>query len=101
MFCYPFLFCNHLDREERAGCFTLFICLMHSDCQCSVTLSNGAIGLVCSVCYHTHLLFILFGKLIVGLHLTTSDHLVDTLGVIGGQNLGYIKIVVLTMYYVL
>ena len=30
------LFCNHLDEEERAGCFTLIVFLMSCDCLCSV-----------------------------------------------------------------
>ena len=29
--CY-FYFCNHLDGEARAGCFTLIVFLMHCDC---------------------------------------------------------------------
>ena len=32
LFCFevlsPFYFCNHLPDEERAGCFTLFVCLL-------------------------------------------------------------------------
>ena len=28
----PFLFCNHIDGEERAGCFTLFVFLVPCDC---------------------------------------------------------------------
>ena len=28
----PFQFCNHLNREERAGCFALFVFLMSHDC---------------------------------------------------------------------
>ena len=35
LFCYaflcPFEFCNHLDEEERAGCFALIIFLMSCD----------------------------------------------------------------------
>ena len=30
-----FLFCNHLDWEERADCFTLFVLLLSCDCYCS------------------------------------------------------------------
>ena len=39
------LFCNHLDGEERAGCFTSFVFLVSLDCCCSVALSHGAAGL--------------------------------------------------------
>ena len=28
----PFWFCYHLDREERAGCFALFVFLVSRDC---------------------------------------------------------------------
>ena len=27
----PFLFCNHLDGNERAGCFALFVFLVSRD----------------------------------------------------------------------
>ena len=39
-----FLVCNHLAEEERAGYFTLIAFQMSCDCQCSVTLSHGAVG---------------------------------------------------------
>ena len=34
MFCCAclFQFCNHLDGEERAGCFALFVFLVSRDC---------------------------------------------------------------------
>ena len=40
MFCCPFQFCNHLDGDERAGCFTCLSswCL----CGCFVDLPHGA-----------------------------------------------------------
>ena len=38
------LFCNHLDGEERAGCFTLTVFLMSCDSQCHVALPCGAVG---------------------------------------------------------
>ena len=28
----PFCFCNHLDEEERAGCFTLIVFPLSCDC---------------------------------------------------------------------
>ena len=34
---------NHLDGEERAGCFTLFVFLVSCDCYCSVALPHGAV----------------------------------------------------------
>ena len=40
----PFLFCNHPDEEERAGCFDLMIFLMSCDCKCSVALPHGVVG---------------------------------------------------------
>ena len=40
---YPFWFCNHLDGEERAGCFTLFVFLV--SCDCCVALPHDATGL--------------------------------------------------------
>ena len=40
-------FCNDLDGDERAGCFTLFFFLMSCDCcYYYVSLPHGA---VCSV----------------------------------------------------
>ena len=39
----PFLFCNHLDGEERAGCFALFAFLVSRDC--CVSLPRGDMGL--------------------------------------------------------
>ena len=39
------LFCNHLDGEERAGCFALTVCLMSCDNQSSVALPHDALGL--------------------------------------------------------
>ena len=35
---------NHLDGEERAGCFDLTVFLMSYDNQCSVALPRGAVG---------------------------------------------------------
>ena len=40
----PFLFSNHLDEEERAGCLDLSIFLLSCDCKCSVILPYGAGG---------------------------------------------------------
>ena len=37
------LVCNHLDGEERAGCFALFVFLVARDC--CVALPHDAMGL--------------------------------------------------------
>ena len=39
----PFKFCNHLDGEERAGCFALFVFLVPHDC--CVALPHDAMDL--------------------------------------------------------
>ena len=39
----PFKFCNHLDGDERGGCFAQFVFLVPRDC--CVALPCGAIGL--------------------------------------------------------
>ena len=38
-----FHFCNHLDEEERAGCFTLIVSLVSCDCLCSMVLPRCAL----------------------------------------------------------
>ena len=40
----PFKFCNHLDEEERAGCFACIVFWMYCYCKCSVALPQGAVG---------------------------------------------------------
>ena len=37
------LACNHLDGEDRAGCFAFFVFLVSRDC--CVALPRGAMGL--------------------------------------------------------
>ena len=37
MLCCALLLCNHLDREERAGCFAKFVFLMSCDFYVAVT----------------------------------------------------------------
>ena len=55
----PFLFSNHLDGEERVGCFALFVYLVSRDC--CVSLPHDAAGFLWFVIVvfpdHTHLLF--------------------------------------------
>ena len=38
--------CNHLDEEERVGCFTLIVSSMSCDCDSfvTVTLPHGSVG---------------------------------------------------------
>ena len=43
----PLWFCYHLDGEEKAGCFALFVFQVSRDC--CVALSNDAMGLL-AVC---------------------------------------------------
>ena len=38
------LFCNHLAREEKAGCFTSIVILMSCHCYCSLTLPHDVMG---------------------------------------------------------
>ena len=42
-FLVSFLFCNHLDREERDRCFTLTVFFMSGGSQCSVPLPHGVV----------------------------------------------------------
>ena len=41
----PFYFCNHLEEEEKAGCFAIFVLQMYCYYKCSVTLPQGVVGL--------------------------------------------------------
>ena len=41
---YPFLFCNHLGEEERAGCSAFIVFYMFCYCKCPVALLHGAVG---------------------------------------------------------
>ena len=57
----PFSICNHLDGEERAGCFAKFVFLPSR--RCCVALPHSAMGFQQLVIVvfpdHTHLLFLL------------------------------------------
>ena len=69
LFCYVLLcvhssFCNHLEEEEKAGCFAIIIVHMYCYYKCSVALLHGAVKLCTSLqCLivvfpdHTWLLF--------------------------------------------
>ena len=43
----PSSFANHLDEEERAGCFVFTVFQMSCYCKCSVALPHGAGGVSC------------------------------------------------------
>ena len=36
-----FKFCNHLEEEEKAGCFAIFVLQMYYYYKCSVALPHG------------------------------------------------------------
>ena len=40
----PFYFCNHLEEEEKAGCFAFIVLPMSCYCKCSVILPHCAVG---------------------------------------------------------
>ena len=42
-FC-SFYFCNHLEEEEKAGCFAIVVLQMNCYYKCSVALPHGAVG---------------------------------------------------------
>ena len=42
----PFQFCNHLEEEEKAGCFAVIVLPMYYYYRCYVALPRGAV--VCS-----------------------------------------------------
>ena len=38
----PFQFCNHLEEEDKAGCFAIIVLQRFCFCICSVALPHGA-----------------------------------------------------------
>ena len=40
----PFYFCNHLEDEEKAGCFAIIVLQMYCYYKCSVALPHGAVS---------------------------------------------------------
>ena len=38
------LFCNHLEEEEKAGCFVFIVLQMHCYHKCVVALPHDAVG---------------------------------------------------------
>ena len=53
-------FCNHLDVEERAGCFSWFVLLVSQDCWVALPPSAWVCLQFVIVVFpgHTHLLFL-------------------------------------------
>ena len=41
---YPFNVCNHLEEEEKAGCFVVFVFQMYCYHKYSAALPHGAVG---------------------------------------------------------
>ena len=39
------IICNHLEEEQKAGCFAVIVLQMFFYYNCSVTLPYGAVGL--------------------------------------------------------
>ena len=40
----PFYFCNHLEEEEKAGCFAVIVLQIYWYYKFYVTLPHGAVG---------------------------------------------------------
>ena len=62
--CVQYSFCNHLDGEEAAGCFALFVLLVSRDC-CVAALAMTRVCLLFVIVVfpdHTHILFLLRTK---------------------------------------
>ena len=38
----PFLFCNHLEEEEKAGCFAIIVLRIYCYYKCSVAFTHDA-----------------------------------------------------------
>ena len=43
----PLYLCNHLDEEERAGCFALFVFLVSHDCWMALSHDTTGLSAVC------------------------------------------------------
>ena len=68
-----FLFCNHLEEEEKAGCFAIIVFQMYCYYKCFVALPHGAVGWSAVYCvivvFPNDLLFIdFYNKLCVFSH---------------------------------
>ena len=40
----PFQFCNHLEEDEKAGCFAFIVLEVYCYYKCSVALPHGAVA---------------------------------------------------------
>ena len=40
----PIQFCDHLEKEEKAGCFAIIVLQMNFYYKCCVALPHGAVG---------------------------------------------------------
>ena len=38
------LVCNHLEENEKAGCYAIIVLQMYCNYKCSVALPHGALG---------------------------------------------------------
>ena len=38
------VFCNHLEEEEKTGCFAIIVLQVYCYYKCSVVLPHGAVG---------------------------------------------------------
>ena len=60
IFCL-FKCCNHLEEEEKAGCFAIIVLQVYCYYKCSLALPHGAVGwsAVCDCVFpdHTHFVF--------------------------------------------
>ena len=55
----PFLSCNYLEEEEKAGCFAFIVLRVSCYCKYSVALPQGAVdwsAVIVIFPFHTHLL---------------------------------------------
>ena len=41
---FPFYFCNHLEEEEKAGCFAIIVLQIYCFYECSVALPHSTVG---------------------------------------------------------
>ena len=43
LLCVQYFFFKHLDGEERAGCFALFVFLLSHDCRVALSLLSSIV----------------------------------------------------------
>ena len=44
LLCVHFSFCNHLEEDKIAGCFSIIVLQMFYYCKCVVSIPRGAMG---------------------------------------------------------